>query len=152
MSSLSSLEQENQQLRQELAEKHAQLGHQDKYERALLSNATTDQPQPAQKRYMANTQRHNRSRNQTLMHFLFYSIVTKITDTGRRCRLISMRTPLVTKERSRGSSNSCRPCPRPPESSPAARPKTAGLNQQHPPAPPTHQEAEDSPGKTQCQT
>ncbi|XP_053178306.1 centrosomal protein of 63 kDa [Scomber japonicus] len=51
VSSLSSLEQENQQLRQELAEKHAQLGHRDKYERALLSNATTDQPQPAQKRH-----------------------------------------------------------------------------------------------------
>ncbi|XP_044218122.1 centrosomal protein of 63 kDa isoform X2 [Thunnus albacares] len=48
VSSLSSLEQENRQLRQELAEKHTQLGHQDKYERALLSHATTDQPQPSQ--------------------------------------------------------------------------------------------------------
>ncbi|KAM7410523.1 hypothetical protein PAMA_001792 [Pampus argenteus] len=42
VSSLSSLEQENQQLRQELAEKH-----QDKYEQALLSHVT-DPPQPPQ--------------------------------------------------------------------------------------------------------
>ncbi|KAM6938333.1 centrosomal protein of 63 kDa isoform 3-T3 [Lycodopsis pacificus] len=53
VSSLSSLEQENRQLRQAIAEMHARLEVsnqtcQDRYERALLSHATTGQPQPAQ--------------------------------------------------------------------------------------------------------
>lgn len=52
VSSLSGLEQENQQLRQELAEMHMKPGCEDKYERALISHAT-EQPQ---NRYMANTQ------------------------------------------------------------------------------------------------
>ncbi|XP_037626731.1 centrosomal protein of 63 kDa isoform X4 [Sebastes umbrosus] len=53
MSSLSSLEQENRQLRQAIAEMHARLEASnrtchDRYEQALLSHATPDQPQPAQ--------------------------------------------------------------------------------------------------------
>ncbi|XP_044055995.1 centrosomal protein of 63 kDa [Siniperca chuatsi] len=53
VSSLSSLEQENRQLRQALAGTHARpevsnRTCQDKYEQALLSHAITDQPQPAQ--------------------------------------------------------------------------------------------------------
>ncbi|XP_039985084.1 centrosomal protein of 63 kDa isoform X2 [Xiphias gladius] len=51
-SSLSILEQENRQLRQALSEMRARAGvfSQDKYERALLSHAVTDQPRPAQDR------------------------------------------------------------------------------------------------------
>ncbi|XP_071373704.1 centrosomal protein of 63 kDa [Centroberyx affinis] len=53
VSSLSSLEQENRQLRQELAEKQARLEAstqtwQDKYERVLLNQAKTSQPQSTQ--------------------------------------------------------------------------------------------------------
>ncbi|XP_076577987.1 centrosomal protein of 63 kDa isoform X2 [Chaetodon auriga] len=53
VSSLSSLEQENRRLRQELAEVNARCEISsricgDRYERVLLSHATTDQPQPAQ--------------------------------------------------------------------------------------------------------
>nr|XP_046247446.1 centrosomal protein of 63 kDa isoform X2 [Scatophagus argus] len=53
VSSLSSLEQENRQLRQELAKVQAQLQVssrtcQDRYERAVLSHAMSDQPQPTQ--------------------------------------------------------------------------------------------------------
>ncbi|KAM4629738.1 centrosomal protein of 63 kDa [Polymixia lowei] len=53
VSSLSSLEQENRQLRQELAEVHARLEAstqtwQDKYERALLNHGKTAQPQSTQ--------------------------------------------------------------------------------------------------------
>ncbi|XP_078141676.1 centrosomal protein of 63 kDa [Centroberyx gerrardi] len=53
VSSLSSLEQENRQLRQELAEKHARFEAstqtwQDKYERVLLNQAKTAQPQSTQ--------------------------------------------------------------------------------------------------------
>ncbi|XP_071343264.1 centrosomal protein of 63 kDa isoform X2 [Trachinotus anak] len=50
VSCLSSLEQENQKLRQALSDLCAQNGgsSQDKYERALLSHTITDRPQPAQ--------------------------------------------------------------------------------------------------------
>ncbi|KAG7228685.1 hypothetical protein INR49_008463 [Caranx melampygus] len=50
VSSLSSLEQENQQLRQALSEMQSQVdvSSQDRYERALLSRSITDRPQPAQ--------------------------------------------------------------------------------------------------------
>ncbi|CAK6956254.1 centrosomal protein of 63 kDa [Scomber scombrus] len=68
VSSLSSLEQENQQLRQELVEKQAQLGHQDKYERALLSNAATDQPQPAQKCHEDHRHRQEVQATQDNLH------------------------------------------------------------------------------------
>ncbi|XP_054458568.1 centrosomal protein of 63 kDa isoform X2 [Anoplopoma fimbria] len=52
VSSLSSMEQENRQLRQAIGEMQARLEVsnqtcQDRYERALLSHAMTDQPQPA---------------------------------------------------------------------------------------------------------
>uniref|UniRef100_A0A3Q1HVP5 Centrosomal protein 63 n=1 Tax=Acanthochromis polyacanthus TaxID=80966 RepID=A0A3Q1HVP5_9TELE len=61
VSSLSSLEQENQQLRQALGEMRSQVEIsnqtcQDKYERAVLSHAGTDQPQPAQDRLQEDLQ------------------------------------------------------------------------------------------------
>lgn len=100
MSSLSSLEQENRQLRQAIAEMHARLEASnrtchDRYEQALLSHATPDQPQPAQDRYLpaytkTHTHTHKRSRNWTLMKRLALSVAVKILDianTGRRrCR------------------------------------------------------------------
>ncbi|XP_056235556.1 centrosomal protein of 63 kDa isoform X2 [Seriola aureovittata] len=59
VSNLSSLEQENQHLRQALGEMQAQVegSSQDKYERALLCHGITDRPQPAQDRN-ENTRRH----------------------------------------------------------------------------------------------
>uniref|UniRef100_A0A3P8U226 Centrosomal protein 63 n=1 Tax=Amphiprion percula TaxID=161767 RepID=A0A3P8U226_AMPPE len=61
VSSLSSLEQENQQLRQALGEMRSQVEVsnqtcQDKYERAVLSHTITDQPQPAQDRLQDDLQ------------------------------------------------------------------------------------------------
>ncbi|KAL4000024.1 uncharacterized protein ACER0C_007795 [Sarotherodon galilaeus] len=61
VSSLSSLEQENRQLRQTLAEMQSQLeasnqSSQDKYEHAVLSHAATDQEQPAFNRPQENMQ------------------------------------------------------------------------------------------------
>ncbi|XP_040897037.1 centrosomal protein of 63 kDa [Toxotes jaculatrix] len=64
-SSLSSLEQENRQLRQALSELRAPVGVsvQDKYKGALLRHAITDQAQPAQDK-MEDT-RHHRYREET---------------------------------------------------------------------------------------
>uniref|UniRef100_A0A3P9BPT1 Centrosomal protein 63 n=1 Tax=Maylandia zebra TaxID=106582 RepID=A0A3P9BPT1_9CICH len=61
VSSLSSLEQENRQLRQTLAEMQSQLeasnqNSQDKYEHAVLSHAATDQEQPTYNRPQENMQ------------------------------------------------------------------------------------------------
>lgn len=58
VSSLSSLEQENRQLRQALAEMKTQreASSQDKYEQAVLSHAATDQQQPAYYRPREDTQ------------------------------------------------------------------------------------------------
>ncbi|XP_030583311.1 centrosomal protein of 63 kDa [Archocentrus centrarchus] len=58
VSSLSSLEQENRQLRQALAEMKTQreASSQDKYEQAVLSHAATDQQQPAYYRSREDTQ------------------------------------------------------------------------------------------------
>ncbi|XP_025758493.1 centrosomal protein of 63 kDa [Oreochromis niloticus] len=61
VSSLSSLEQENRQLRQTLAEMQSQLeasnqSSQDKYEHAVLSHAATDREQPAYNRPQENMQ------------------------------------------------------------------------------------------------
>ncbi|KAM9357786.1 centrosomal protein of 63 kDa [Symphorus nematophorus] len=67
VSSLSTLEQENRQLRQALAETHArglEVSNQackDKYEGALLSHATTDQPQAAQD---SDDTRHHKHREE----------------------------------------------------------------------------------------
>ncbi|XP_004552902.3 centrosomal protein of 63 kDa [Maylandia zebra] len=61
VSSLSSLEQENRQLRQTLAEMQSKLeasnqNSQDKYEHAVLSHAATDQEQPTYNRPQENMQ------------------------------------------------------------------------------------------------
>ncbi|XP_070688449.1 centrosomal protein of 63 kDa [Pempheris klunzingeri] len=71
VSSLSSLEQENQQLRQALAEMHARLGVstqtcQDRYEQAVLSHAMADQPQPAQDSNADTRHRQHREEMQAI--------------------------------------------------------------------------------------
>lgn len=79
VSSLSNLEQENRQLRQALARLEVSSRTcQDKYEQALLSHAMTDQPQPAQERYLVCTDTHNITKDQeTEPKSIFCSVFTR---------------------------------------------------------------------------
>lgn len=92
MSSLSRLEQENQQLKRALAQLHGQRGNSgraggDKHEGAVLSHAATDRTHPDQDRYPANAQDVLAREIEKLSPFVF-SVAVKTPDVahaGRRC-------------------------------------------------------------------
>lgn len=140
--SLCSLEQENVRLREDLSELRTRLQASsrtcpDQYQQALLHHAKTAPLQPAQDRCPPHKETHAQKIKKIQLYPTFSLSVT----TGkRRQQRLSCSPALSAQERSRASSSSCTPCPRPPV------PQTAGLLLQHPPLPP-----QDSPGETLCQ-
>lgn len=125
LSLLSSLEQENQQQREVTAQLYTQcedsgLTCEDEYGQAPLSCTLSDQPQPAHNRYQRYQSNKKLSQHLTLFVAVY---ILDLTNDRTVCRWW-----LTLKERSRGFSNSCRPCPLHLERTPAALPKTAGLS------------------------